>query len=365
MKTIIISLLTILVSLNCFSQASQINNSPIYYLPEKVGVFTNEPQSLFHIQGKSSTPWVNLRLDGGRTSHFGNTGLEIISPNKVGLLQISYYNDKSIGRNYFSQPIVSGSGFAQILSHGNIGIGTYGSYGVYFGCNNTNVMTLLPNGNVGIGTLVPESKFHVEGKIHTDDLLVKNNIVANDRITGKSLTVDRMNGVKRSVISLTTSDDLLVSTISRYSSNLYTHTGIHSKIELYDNRIILDGKSVGVGTNLSSNPKNFKFAVNGKIGATEIEVVSQITSDVVFEEDYNLKSLEEVEKYVKENKHLPEIPSAREFKKRGQNLAKTDDLLLRKIEELTLYMIEQNKKIKAINRKNIELQKKIEELENK
>jgi uncharacterized protein YjdB len=102
--------------------------------------------------------------------------------------------------------------------------------------------------------------------------------------------------------------------------------------------LIANGK-VGIGT---ANPTE-RLTVNGKILATEVEVVSSIASDYVLEPDYKLMPLADLERYLKQNKNLPGIPSAAEFSKEGQNLAKTDDLLLRKIEELTLYILQQNK----------------------
>jgi len=68
-------------------------------------------------------------------------------------------------------------------------------------------------------------------------------------------------------------------------------------------------------------------------------------SDFVFDDDYELRSLNEVESYIKENKHLPEIPSAEEVCREGLDLAKMDAKLLQKIEELTLYIIQQQKEI--------------------
>ena len=70
--------------------------------------------------------------------------------------------------------------------------------------------------------------------------------------------------------------------------------------------------------------------------------------DYVFEEDYNLPSLEEVEAYIKANKHLPEIPSAAEFEANGIQLGKMSFDLLKKVEELTLYMIELKKENEAL-----------------
>ncbi|MFC7526937.1 hypothetical protein ACFQRK_23475 [Parapedobacter sp. GCM10030251] len=100
--------------------------------------------------------------------------------------------------------------------------------------------------------------------------------------------------------------------------------------------------NVGIGI---TNPQA-KLAVNGGILATEVKVKNDITvPDYVFEEDYQLPALDEIEAYVKEHKHLPEIPSAADMKKEGLNLAEMNLLLLKKVEELTLHLIEQKKVI--------------------
>ena len=118
----------------------------------------------------------------------------------------------------------------------------------------------------------------------------------------------------------------------------------------------IDGNgNIGIGTTTPS--PDYKLSVLGKIRATEI-VVETGWSDFVFDDNYSLKTLSEVEKFIKENKHLPDVPSASEVEKNGVSLGKSDSILLQKIEELTLYIIEQNKKIEN-------LQKKVEVLENK
>lgn len=81
-------------------------------------------------------------------------------------------------------------------------------------------------------------------------------------------------------------------------------------------------------------------------------------SDFVFENDYDLPTLEEVEEHIAENGHLPEIPSEAEVTENGINLGEMDAKLLQKIEELTLYLIEQNKEIK-------ELKKEISDMKSK
>ena len=96
---------------------------------------------------------------------------------------------------------------------------------------------------------------------------------------------------------------------------------------------------------------NGNASLSGKFEAKEIKVTLTPTADFVFEEDYNLPKLEEVEKHIKEKKHLPEIASAKEMEKKGVNVGEFQIKLLQKIEELTLYIIEQNNRIKELETK--------------
>ena len=112
--------------------------------------------------------------------------------------------------------------------------------------------------------------------------------------------------------------------------------------------------NVGVGV---KNPK-MKLEVDGTVVAREIKVEAK-TADFVFENNYQLRSLEEVETFIKDNKHLPEIAPAKEMQKNGVNQSEMNQKLLQKIEELTLYVIEQNKKTEALIEKNKLLEKEI------
>lgn len=93
---------------------------------------------------------------------------------------------------------------------------------------------------------------------------------------------------------------------------------------------------------------NQTFRMYGTMYAREIIVQSDIWSDFVFDSDYNLLSLEEVESFINENKHLPDIPSADQVLEEGINLSEMNAKLLQKIEEQTLYIIELNKQIQDI-----------------
>ncbi|MBP1221747.1 tail fiber protein [Flavobacterium sp. 1355] len=111
--------------------------------------------------------------------------------------------------------------------------------------------------------------------------------------------------------------------------------------------------NVGIGTTAPDE----KLTVKGKIHTQEVKVdlLGPLVPDYVFNDNYKLKSLKEVEDYVEINNHLPDIPSAQEIEKNGLMLAEMNMNLLKKIEELTLYSIEQNKKIEHLQKQNEKL----------
>jgi len=120
------------------------------------------------------------------------------------------------------------------------------------------------------------------------------------------------------------------------------------------NKILLNpnsGGNVGIGTNAPDE----KLTVKGKIKANEIRVNGAGAPDYVFEESYQVATLEEVEGYIKKNKHLPEVPSAKEFERDGIALGDMNKLLLKKIEELTLHVIDMNKRMQKLEAENQKL----------
>ncbi len=125
---------------------------------------------------------------------------------------------------------------------------------------------------------------------------------------------------------------------------------------------ITSSGNVGIG---SLNP-NQKLTVNGTIYGKEVKVDLSVPGpDYVFEKSYNLPTLEEIKTYIDQNKHLPEVPSAVEMEKNGVKLGKMNMLLLKKVEELTLYVIEANRKIEAQNERIDRQEKEIKFLKTK
>ncbi len=111
---------------------------------------------------------------------------------------------------------------------------------------------------------------------------------------------------------------------------------------------VLNTGNVGIGT---TNPGSYKLAVEGTLGARELVATTAPWADFVFKPSYQLRPLSQVECYIQANGHLPDVPTEEQVAKDGNNLAKTDALLLQKIEELTLYLLQQQKEIEALKAK--------------
>ncbi len=135
---------------------------------------------------------------------------------------------------------------------------------------------------------------------------------------------------------------------------MYGNVSAGSSFSGYERLRISNSGNVGIGT---TNP-DFKLTVNGKIKAEEVQVVVDVPADYVFDESYDLKPLEEVEQYIKENKHLPGVPNAEALKANGWQVGEMNNKLLEKVEELTLYLIE-------LKRENERQQKEIDQLKEK
>ncbi|HEY8959976.1 hypothetical protein [Chitinophaga sp.] len=108
--------------------------------------------------------------------------------------------------------------------------------------------------------------------------------------------------------------------------------------------------NVGIGT---TAPGTNKLAVEGTIAARRVKVTQAATwPDYVFEQDYPLPSLQKTEAFIRENKHLPEVPSAKEVAENGQDLGDMNAILLKKVEELTLHLIAMQKEIMEVKATN-------------
>ena len=150
-----------------------------------------------------------------------------------------------------------------------------------------------------------------------------------------------------------------------------TPTGLAFSVGDGDNNVRVSNSlfvtaNVGIGT---SSPGSYKLAVEGMIGARKVKVTQAAWADFVFKPDYQLPSLAEVEQYVKTHGHLQDIPNEKEVVSEGLDLGEMNKKLLQKIEELTLYLIDQGKQLKeqekqmrVLESKNSELEKRMNQI---
>lgn len=220
--------------------------------------------------------------------------------------------------------------------------------------DDTERMRINYDGNVGIGTTSPGSKLHVAG---SGAIIKLQNTSFEDTdnqfhgwLGGYDKSGDEIWWIGEG------------SSTSKQLGLFTNRAGYDLKLFNKGNGIIVKGDgNVGIGT---EDTKGFKLGVNGKIAATEVKVANYANwADFVFKKEYKLPSLEEVESHIKRKGHLQNIPSEKEVARNGFYLAEMDAKLLQKIEELTLYTIQQEKEIKKTKEENKNLKLVLKKLE--
>jgi len=224
------------------------------------------------------------------------------------------------------------------------GLGDFVDFKVPGALDNTAVIRFTNQGRFGIGTSSPSAELEVKSNGNTDAEIHINATANGDQ------SIIRFQDAGQSTWG--------------FLSN-YPGTGTFSLYNYMTNNntmVFNSSNQVGIGT---TSMGTHKLAVEGSIGAREIKVEATGWSDFVFENDYKLRTLEEVEQHIKENGHLPEIPSEEEIIENGINLGEMDAKILQKVEELTLYVIDMNKRVNELETENEELKEEISTLKNK
>ncbi|MCL1035119.1 hypothetical protein [Elizabethkingia anophelis] len=199
------------------------------------------------------------------------------------------------------------------------------------------------NGNIGIGNNSPQSKLDINGTI------MVGGDTGNLDITSLPNSLDMLKNTGKLAIGWNLSG-------GGGETNFIANRGKGNTGGFH----FYDYTNEGQRKRLLLLNSNGNALLDGKLEAKEIKVTTTPTADFVFEDSYKLPNLESVEKHIKEKKHLPEIASAAEMQKDGVSIGDFQIKLLQKIEELTLYSIEQNKLIKEQQ----ERLKKLEEKQN-
>lgn len=298
-----------------------------------VGVGNNEPWEKLHINGTigigkfSNTPHSGLKIE----YTDGGSGTTVFKHQRWGG---GFYFKRNGPEGERTQLFFGGAGdhYMDIYNSNNevkIRLTTNGN-------------TFFADGNVGIGTLTPTARFHVAGSVFS-------NATRTNTVFNGSPNADNANFIgSEGYWALRTATD--------NSYNLDVYNGASPLAAM----TVLQNGHVGIGT---INPGDYRLAVEGKIGAREIMVTTSSFADYVFEDQYKLMSIDEVASFIKKNRHLPNIPTANEVVQNGGvNVGDMQVKLLEKVEELTLYLIEQDKKVELCHQDNIALRKEIQKL---
>jgi len=329
-KLSVVLLVSLLVSMVTYGQEWRYGTNKIYAYPKsstKLGIGVTSPISKLHVQCNAYGP-INPE---NRSAIYGyNTSTDVSYANSIGVYG-RVKTSKGMAIYGYSQ---NSDGYA----------GYFEGRG-YF------------SGNVGIGTPSPHTKLYVRASTVNDfdrdnyaDMIVEGE-------EGRLELVSNNLGNNAAAIILTdvagANDNrkwFLGTGTSNVNNKLFigytTSTTDINQTGNADMTITTTG-DVGIGT---TNPQS-KLAVNGTITAKKVTVTLEGWPDFVFADNYKLMPLDKLEKHIKVNNSLPGIPKEKDVVESGVDLGEMQAKLLEKVEELTLYVIEQNKKISELEEK--------------
>jgi len=207
-------------------------------------------------------------------------------------------------------------------------------------------------GNVGIGTTTPGANLSFKSVLETSDPSGITWYSPRPLAYGIYKTAGVWDvGINYQQLQLSWETGIILDPGSLYGK---------SYVDIQGAGLRITSGNLGIGI---VDTKGYKLAVNGKIRVHEIKVETANWPDYVFAKDYQLSSLKETEKHIKEKGRLPGIPSAEEVKANGVDLGEMNIKLLQKIEELTLHLIDQNKLIQTQQKLLEQQQKSIETIQ--
>ncbi|QEM09115.1 hypothetical protein [Mucilaginibacter rubeus] len=328
-----LTLITILfVSISNFLFAQWTTSGTVTSTTNSIGIGTANPNQVFDVTGT-----------GGSFSTTGKANAAFIQ---------DHINYRGIYLGYDSSDQIGIIGSSTPGVPSNLAFWNYGSTGWF------EAMRLTSKGYLGIGTTAPQGALHVNGMSvfagNWSNLDNRNNTVSLNFLANTGQMVLGWNRTR---------GDGETDFIANQGAgplggfSFYNHDNSNNENQLL---YIRGDGNVAIGT---SDPKGYKLAVNGSVIATSVTIKSYGSwPDYVFKSTYKLKPLAEVKDYIDKNQHLPEIPSAEEIEKNGLNLGEMNKLLMKKVEELTLYLIEKDKVEKEQKKINQNYATQIEKL---
>lgn len=303
-NTTLRTLFILIFSYSAISGAGQVSDT-IYDNGQYIGLGTKRPE---------------VPLD------FGLSGRSICNGEKIGLF---IYGTNRVG---FGVDMDDSWGMS-VFTNSNI------NFGQWNGTKFTSQMFLNAQGNFGIGTKHPAYKLSVIGDVFAQGLTFGNSGRAYNNGEKINLYIEGLSRIGFGA-GMDNSDGMSVFTDSNINFGKWDGTTFTSQMFL--NR----QGNLGIGTKSPSH----KLTVNGGIYALDLRIRPDLnnTADFVFEDGYDLMPLDKVKSHIQTYRHLPGIPSAQEMVENGVSVAEMQAKLLQKIEELTLYILEQDERIKRL-----------------
>jgi hypothetical protein len=333
------------------------NGSDIYYNAGKVGIGTSTPahkldlignQRVLGTIGVGTSPNNNGMTINTSTGYFSGYGLQVTG-DYGGFNSIRIDNTNAGASSTAGVLMVNNANYGAFIRIDGTTANFAGSYPGHLNIQ-------APHSGIryvsnGIATGNPSHIFYTGNPSPLERLRVDNN----------GVTVS--NGYLMSAILTGGTASTSMITLKATSGNATTDTGI--KMLVGNNGAteamrILNNGNILIGT--TQEATDYKLAVKGNIIAEKVRVKLQSSGwpDYVFNHSYNLPTLKEIEQYIQQNQHLPGVPSAATIEKEGLDLGDGQAVLLQKIEELTLHMIEMNKRVEKLEKENELLKKKIQ-----
>jgi len=315
----------------------QPNGSSIYYNGGNVGIGTSTPAAPFHVEASNQPTGFasifNKSVSVAQTYTFESVGglsasmpgpfwrgFHLASPaiTQNGALtypRLSLYADV----NSFADP----TSRTWVMQAGNSSL----PFDLAFGVNDIEIMHLKSDGKIGIGTKSPNDLLDVTSTSGNNGIRINNGNASTDYTALRFF----QGGGEKGVV-FTNGENMFINRLSTGNLILNASSG-----------------NVGIGT---TDTKGYKLAVNGNAIFTRVVVKNYNNwPDYVFYNSYRLRPLSDLEQYINQYHHLPEVPSAEEVKKNGLDVGESQATFLKKIEELTLYVIELNKRIQELESK--------------
>ena len=315
----------------------------------------------------------------------GNVGIGTTSPSVK--LEIKDNQDSNFNSGFgLVRSSTSQTGYLNMVG-GAFNMNAPSGLPIKFRDGGTTNLTILGNGNVGIGTASPNAKLHVaQGQMQVGDnssssfglrLTRTNASVASDVhlynasantpvpmwIEGGYFTGERVGVVTAANAGFPYYEEYVPDGAYSYKSLGFINQSSGSFSGSDIERIITLRKSGNVGIGTTSPTE--RLSVDGNILAKRVRVSVDAADwpDYVCANGYKPMAISKLEQYIKQHQHLPEVPSAEEVEEKGLDLGSMDATLLKKVEELTLYLVEQNKRLMDQNKQLMDQNKRLKELE--